>query len=129
MGIESIRKLLAISINLLIALLHIIGPLRQESGTWHDLYYSYFSDLTLPFGYYFLLGLAESNIQFLKSWWVKAGLLFLGTLSAELLQLAGVYALGTVFDPVDIVMYASGISLAVLLERILFPGFFLSQEK
>ena len=39
------------AIVLLIAAPHIASPARQARGTWHDLYYSYFSDLALPFGF------------------------------------------------------------------------------
>lgn len=118
------RRLVCIAINLVIAMLHILGPLRQASSIWHNLYYSYFSDLIMPFGFYFLLVIAESNLKFLHPWWVKAGGLFLLTFSAEMLQLAGVYALGTVYDPLDILMYASGISLAVMFDKFIFPYIF-----
>ena len=120
----SAKMVVIIIIMLIIALMHIIGPFRQQSGTWHDLYYSYFSDLVMPFGFYFLLVNAESNIPFLRVWWIKAGGLFLLTLTAELLQYAGIYALGTVFDPLDIVMYASGILLALFSDRLIFPTVF-----
>ena len=120
----SAKMVVIIIIMLIIALMHIIGPFRQQSGTWHDLYYSYFSDLVMPFGFYFLLVNAELNIPFLRVWWIKAGGLFLLTLTAELLQYDGIYALGTVFDPMDIVMYASGILLALFFDRLIFPTVF-----
>jgi hypothetical protein len=121
---NSKRKIVVFSIILSIAFFHIFNPLRGISGIWHDLYYSYFSDLTLPFGYYFLLCIAEDNIRFLRPWWVKAGSLFTLVLIAEILQYFGYYALGTVFDPIDILMYATGIFLAVICDLLIFPKLF-----
>jgi len=114
------KKLVVFSIILLIAGLHILGPLRQVQGRWHDLYYSYFSDVELPFGFYFLLCAAEGNLPWLKPWWLKAGLVYGAATTAEILQYFGIYALGATFDPLDIVMYAVGTLLAVSLERWIF---------
>jgi hypothetical protein len=114
------KKLVIFAIILVIAGLHIFGPARQVTGFWHDLYSSYFSDLTMPFGFYFLLCASETNLPFLRPWWLKAGLVFGAASSAEILQFFGIYALGVTFDPLDLGMYAAGTLLAVALER----GFF-----
>ncbi len=118
------RKIVVLAIILSIAILHIFNPLRWVSGFWHDLYYSFFSDLTLPFGYYFLLCIAGDNIRFFRPWWVKAGSLFSLLIIAEILQYCGYYAFGTIFDPVDILMYATGIFLAVICDLLIFPELF-----
>ena len=114
------KKLVIFSLMLLIAALHILGPMRQEPDSWHDWYYSYFSDLVMPFGFYFLLCNAETNLVWLRPWWVKAGLIFGATTTAEILQFFGVYALGMTFDPLDIAMYAVGTLLAAILEQGIF---------
>ena len=111
---------LIVSIELIIAALHIIGPMRNTRGPWHDLYYSYFSDLALPFGFYFLLCASETHIPHLRPWWVKSALVFGAAATAEILQFYGIDALGITFDPLDIVMYALGVLLAAMLERLIF---------
>jgi hypothetical protein len=121
---DSKRKIVVLTIILSIAILHIFNPLRWVSGIWRGLYYSYFSDLTLPFGYYFLLCIAEDKIRLIRPWWVKAGGLFTIVLMAEILQFFGYDALGTVYDPIDILMYATGIFLAVLCDLLIFPELF-----
>jgi hypothetical protein len=120
MPAPTLKKLTIFAIILLIAALHIASPARHAQGTWRDLYYSYFSDLILPFGFYFLLCASEMQIPILRPWWLKAGLVFGAATGAEILQFFGVYALGVTFDPMDIAMYASGALLAVLVERGVF---------
>ena len=114
------KKLVVFAIMLLIAGLHILGPMRQSPDPWHNWYYSYFSDLALPFGFYFLLCMTEANFPPLRPWWLKAGLVFGAATAAEVLQYFGIYALGITFDPLDIVAYAVGVLLAVVLERGIF---------
>ena len=114
------KRLVILSIMALIAALHIFGPARMAVGFWHDLYYSYFSDLAMPFAFYFLLCAAESQFHFLRRWWIKAILVFGLALTAEILQGFGIYALGRTFDPWDVVMYALGVLLAVAVERGIF---------
>jgi len=109
-----------LGIELLIAGLHIVGPGRQAGGQWFVLSASYFSDLTLPFGFYFLLCISEDQFRFLRPWWVKAGLVFGAAAAAEVLQYLGVYALGITFDPLDFLMYAAGVLLAAALEQGVF---------
>lgn len=120
MSKASRKRMVIGSILLFIAAVHILGPMRRVSGIWHTLYASYFSDLSLPFGFYFLLCASEQKIDLLRRWWVKAGLLFGLACAAEMLQFFGVYALGSTFDPIDILMYAMGTLLAVMVERSLF---------
>jgi len=114
------KILLILSIILMVAGLHIFGPARQQSSPWHTWYYSYFSDLALPFSFYFMLCASQTNLAWLRPWWIKAGLVFGAATTAEILQFFGIYALGVTFDPLDIVMYAIGTLSAILLERGVF---------
>ncbi|KPL76948.1 hypothetical protein ADN00_10185 [Ornatilinea apprima] len=111
------KNLVCLGIELLIAGLHILGPGRRAGGEWFVLSASYFSDLTLPFGFYFLLCISEDQFRFLRPWWVKALLVFSAAVAAETLQALGVYALGGTFDPLDYGMYAAGVLLAAALEQ------------
>ena len=98
----------------------------------YKLYVSFFNDLTLPFGFYFLLCLLEKWIPGLKAWQVKVSLVFLVPASLEIgqliyqkLDLTRVFSTyGGAFDPLDLVMYAAGGLLAALLERQVFARVF-----
>ena len=104
---ETKRKAVVISIELILGLLHIIGLGRNSSEEMFILSASYFSDLALPFGFYFLLKFFEEQSSIFRKWWIKASIIFLLATSAEILQYFGVYALGRTFDPVDILVYES----------------------
>mgnify|MGYP007001760780 CR=1 FL=1 len=103
-----------------IASLHIFRFGRLLNGQWYHLYYSYFSDVALPFGVYFLLTLSEESVPMLRSWYGKAGIVFALTTAAEVAQYFGLYVLGVTFDPLDIVMYGVGVLLAALLDVKVF---------
>ena len=113
-----------ILIQLTIAGLHLVNLGQIGNDTWYRLYTDYFSDLVIPFGFYFLLYLVEVHASLFRHWWMKGVVVFGTALSAEILQLFGVYALGTTFDPLDILMYAVGTSLAILVDQLLFLRLF-----
>lgn len=114
------KKAIIIGIQFFLAALHILGPGQYLSGSWRSLYQSYFSDLVLPFGLYFLLCAPGDSLPFLQQWQARALAAFLAPVVAEALQAFGIHAFGATFDPLDILMYAIGVALAVLAERILF---------
>jgi len=62
----------------------------------------------------------EDKFRPLKKWYVKAGGVFLLCALSEILQYFGIYALATVFDPWDLVMYAAGVLSAEFLDRLIF---------
>lgn len=111
-----------VTILVVIALLHLL-----RVGTYlHDplfaLYYSYFSDMIVPLGMYLLLCLKDDQVPLLGDWRVKALVVFGVASSAEAMQAFGVPLLGRTFDPLDFVMFAVGVALAVVLDRVLLPG-------
>ena len=114
------KKAIIIGIQFFLAALHILGPGQYLSDSWRSLYQSYFSDLVLPFGLYFLLCASEDSLPFLQHWQARALAAFLAPATAESLQAFGIHAFGATFDPLDILMYAIGVALAVLVERKLF---------
>ena len=107
------------------------------------LYYGYFSDIIIPFGMYFLLCMFEAQVRaiilsdapeevkhkvspalaFLRDWRPKAILVFSVASFTEVLQGFGVPLLGRTFDPLDFAMFAGGVLLAVLADRILLERF------
>jgi len=114
------KVVVIIAIQLVIALIHIFRLGQIFNGELYKLYYSYFSDIILPFGIYFLLCLNEFSIPVLRDWRVKAIIVFSATTTAEILQYFGIYALGITFDIIDIIMYGIGVFMAVLCDRLVF---------
>ena len=118
------RTAVVASILLIIALVHIFRVGTYLKGLMFTLYYSYFSDIIIPFGMYFLLCLEDMFIRFLRDWWVKALLVFGVASATELLQAFGVPLLGGTFDPLDFVMFGGGVLLAAFVDRCVFGRFF-----
>jgi hypothetical protein len=110
---------LVISILLVIALIHIFRVGTYLRGSLFTLYYSYFSDIVIPFGIYFLLCLEAGYVRLLRDWRVRALLVFGVASFTEVLQAFGVPLLGQTFDPLDFVMFGAGVLLAVLVDRSL----------
>ena len=117
------RKVVGVSILTIIALIHIFRVGSYLKGDLYILYYSYVSDLIIPFGIYFLLCINELYIKILRKWYIKATIILGLTTLAEILQFFGIYALGTTFDFIDIVMYTIGVGFAVILDRLVFKQF------
>ncbi len=118
------KRAIVLTIQLFVAALHIFPTGELFGLGWYVWYYSYFSDIALPFAFYFLLFFVEKEISALKNWWLKALIVFLAATCAEILQYFHIYALGISFDPLDIVMYAIGVGLAALTDQLLFPRIF-----
>ena len=109
---------------LAIAALHVVGVGRHLQARWAALYASYFSDLALPFGFYFLLFLPGSEWPFLSRWETKGAVVFGMASGAETLQYFGEWALGSTFDPLDYIMYAAGVILAAFVDTQLLTRAF-----
>jgi hypothetical protein len=114
-----VRTAVAVSVQLLIALVHVFRLGTYLRGRLYVLYYSYFSDLVIPFGMYFLLCLEDTWVRPLRDWRLKALLVFGVASFTEVLQGFGVPLLGNTFDPLDFAMFAGGVLLAVLADRVL----------
>jgi len=110
------KKNIIIGIEILLGLMHVVGIGRNSNESMFILSASYFSDLALPFGFYFLLMVSEDKVAFLQKWWVKAGIVLLMATLAEMSQYFGLNILGRTFDPIDIIMYAAGVLFASLVD-------------
>jgi hypothetical protein len=117
------KKELVVIILLLTAGIFIIGA-DWANATIRRLFHSYFADIAIPFCYYFLLVLVEDKQPRLRPWYSKAILVFMLCATSETLQFFGIYALASVFDPFDYLMYATGVLAAAFVDRILFKRFF-----
>lgn len=113
----SFRVAVILGIILIIAAIHAFRLGTYFSGELYLLYYSYASDIMIPFGAYFLLAINEISIPFLQNWKVKAGIVFGIMTFSEVVQYFDIYFFGTTFDPLDILMFAIGVLLAALVDR------------
>ena len=113
------KKTVVVITLLIIAGLFIIGA-DWASENIHRLFHNYFADIAIPFGYYLLLVLIEDKNKLLQKWHIKALAIFTLCSISETLQYFGIYALASVFDPFDYLMYATGVLLAAFTDRIIF---------
>jgi len=118
------RIAVIISMMLLIALAHIVGVGRHFQGVLFSVLQSYFSDIVMPFGFYFLLCADEQWIPVLRRWEVKWATMILLPSIAETCQYFGIPVLGSTFDPLDYLMYAIGATLAAIVDTQVFPRIF-----
>ncbi len=117
------RIIVGVSIMAIIAAMHMFRIGSYLNGDAYILYYSYASDLIVPFGIYFLLSINEIQFRFLRKWYVKALIIFGLASFSEILQIFGIYFLGVTFDILDILMFGIGVMFAVLLDKQIFARF------
>ncbi len=113
-----------VAIQIVIASVHALRLGQIFDGQTYILYYSYFSDIVLPFAWYFLLALIEPQIPPLRQWYVKAGIVFSLMTLSEIGQFFGFYAFGVTFDPLDILAFGAGVLIAAFVDvGVLAPNF------
>lgn len=117
------KLIVVIPLEIAVAALFVIGA-GWAGETIDRFFKSYFADIIIPFAFYFLLVLNENEVGGLKEWRNKALVIFVMCAASETLQYFGIYALATIFDPVDFLMYAIGTTLAVVVDRIVFKRVF-----
>lgn len=123
MKFEGKKKIIIVCVQLLIALGFMIGA-DWASNSFHWLFHSYYADITLPLGFYFLLKILEDKYAFLRPWYWKVISVFLLVSTSETIQYFGIYAFARIFDPLDFLAYASGVLLAAFIDRALFAKVF-----
>lgn len=117
------HTIVGVSIMLVIAAIHVFRIGSYLDGEAYILYYSYASDVIIPFGFYFILSMNEIQIKFLQQWYTKALIVFGLATSTEIMQIFGFYVLGVTFDIFDILMFGIGVAIAVLLDKQIFERF------
>jgi hypothetical protein len=115
------KRILIVGIVIPVALTHFVTG-STYSGPYPEFVNGYLIDILSPMSFYFLLCLPGAAA--LQSWLAKAVLVFLAAAAVELAQYFGLPLLGRAFDPLDFVMYASGVTLAVVLDTMVFPRIF-----
>jgi len=114
---QSIRILIGVIIMLIIAAIHVFRVGSYLSGNAYIYYYSFASDIMLPFGAYFLLCMNEIQLRFLRKWYIKVIIVFSVMTFSEILQYFGIYFFGVTFDWIDILMYGIGALTAAFLDK------------
>ena len=122
MNKENNKKIVVISLQILVVVLFILGT-KLSAQSLRIIYYSYFADVFIPFGFYFLLFPLQSKYSLFEKWQVKALAIFLLCASSEILQFFGIYALARVFDLLDFVMYGIGVLIAAFVDRKLLAKY------
>lgn len=102
-----------------VGLLHfLISP--DYHGKYETFIKGYVIDILLPMNLYLLLQVSlRRMISKARSRIFGALITFILGIAVEFLQWHDIHILGTTFDPLDIVMYGSGIFLGILIDLLL----------
>jgi Protein of unknown function (DUF2809) len=114
------EKSLVTVIALAVGLLHFVTG-ENYHGPFPAFVNGYLIDILLPMVLYLLMGLFE--IRWIRSPILRATAVFLFGCAVETSQYLGRPFFGSTFDPLDILAYAGGVLLGVLLDLVLFPHF------
>lgn len=117
------KKIVITLIALSVAALHFLTG-ENYRGPFPAFVNGYLIDILLPMTLFLLIGLFQNKIVSLTIF--RACAVFgIGCL-VEASQYFGRPIFGSVFDPFDVLAYAGGVALGVLLDLVLFPRIFLS---
>jgi hypothetical protein len=115
------QKTITTLIAMTVGLLHfVIG--ENYRGPFPAFVNGYLIDILLPMVLYLLLGLLGA--QWIRSPILRAAAVFIFGCVVETSQYLGHPFFGSAFDPLDILAYASGVLLGLLLDQVLFPRIF-----
>lgn len=120
---RSKKRIMIVLIMAGIAAIHIFRIGKHLPQELANLYYSYFSDIVVPLGGYFLLCAAELQNPALKRWETKLAIAFLIPSIAETFQYFGFPVFGSTFDMIDYAMYGLGAALGFILDTQVFMKF------
>ena len=112
-----------VAIQLPIAGLHFVTG-KQYAGPFPGFVNGYLLDILLPLGFYFLLCVPNIRPTVLRRWYARCILVFTAATVAEVAQYQGFDVFGSTFDPLDIVMYGTGVIIAAILDTRVFPRIF-----
>lgn len=116
------RRPVAVGICLVVGALHLFtGP--DYHGPFRPFVTGYLIDLVLPFSLVLLLGIGLERSPRLRHPAVRATAVFILGAVVEFLQYLGVPLFGRTFDPLDLLMYATGAVAALAFERLAFPPY------
>ncbi len=114
------KRLTIVVIALFVGALHFVTG-EQYQGPYPVLVNGYLIDILLPMTLYLLIGLIENNLIHSIIFRVCVVLGFGCFVEAS--QYFGRPIFGSTFDPFDILAYAGGVILGILLDLFVFPRF------
>ena len=112
------KKLTITGIALTVGALHFITG-ENYQGPFPVFVNGYLIDILLPMALYLLLSLFESKL--IRAPLFRACTVFGFGCFVEASQYFGYPIFGSTFDPFDILAYASGVFLGILLDLVIFP--------
>ena len=112
------KKLTITGIALTVGALHFITG-ENYRGPFPVFVNGYLIDVLLPMALYLLLSLFESKL--IRAPLFRACTVFGFGCFVEASQYFGYPIFGSTFDPFDILAYASGVLLGILLDLVIFP--------
>ena len=112
------KKLAITGIALAVGALHFITG-ENYQGPFLVFVNGYLIDILLPMTLYLLLSLFESKL--IRAPLFRACTVFGFGCFVEASQYFGYPIFGSTFDPFDILAYASGVFLGILLDLVIFP--------
>jgi hypothetical protein len=112
------KKITITSIALMVGALHFLTG-KNYQGPFPIFVNGYLIDILLPMVLFLLMGLVQNKI--VRSPLFRAGAVFGFGCFVEASQYFGYPLFGSTFDPLDIVAYAGGVFLGVLLDLMIFP--------
>jgi len=114
----STKRSIIVSIALIVAALHFVTG-ENYQGPFPLFVNGYLIDILLPMELILLMGLIENRI--INSAWFRAVVVFGFGCFVEASQYFGRPFFGSTFDPLDILAYAGGVALGLLLDLVIFP--------
>jgi hypothetical protein len=119
---------LIVAISLFVGLLHFVTRPGYQ-GPFKQFVHGYLIDLLLPLNLYLLLQLSlRKKLSVLHSRVVAAVSTFFFGVVVELLQLNNIHLFGNTYDPLDILMYATGVGLGLILDLTIINKFEKKEE-
>jgi hypothetical protein len=112
------KKLIITIIALAVGALHFVTG-ENYRGPFPLFVNGYLIDILLPMTMVLLMGLMQSKT--LQSPLLRATAVFLFGCAVEISQHLGRPFFGSTFDPFDVLAYACGVGLGLLLDLVLFP--------
>jgi hypothetical protein len=114
------KKWIITGIALVVGALHFVKG-ENYQGPFANLVNGYLIDILLPMTLYLLMSLFQNRI--IHSPLFRACAVFGFACLVEASQYFDHPILGSTFDPLDVLAYAGGVLLGVLLDLVLFPRF------
>ncbi len=113
-----IKKLIITIIALTVGALHFLKG-ENYQGPFPIFVNGYLIDILLPMTLYLLMSLFQNKL--IRSSLFRACAVFGFGCVVEASQYFGYPIFGSIFDPLDILAYASGVLLGILLDLVLLP--------